>query len=81
MRPRPPPEIPKYYKRIPTMLHFLLAKIPAELVCEIALFDGRIIRAHLRDYISEVYAHEYQSYFGYRYTLRFLCGGAHTTSR
>ena len=57
------------------MLHFLLAKIPAELVCEIALFEGRIFRAHLREYISEMYAHEYQSYFGYRYTLRFLCGG------
>ena len=57
------------------MLHFLLAKIPPELVCEIALFDGRIFRAQLRDYITEVYAREYQSYFGYRYTLRFLCGG------
>ena len=57
------------------MLHFLLAKIPPELVCEIALFEGRVLRAHLRDYISEVYAHDYQSFFGYRYTLRFLCGG------
>ena len=56
------------------MLGFLLAKIPAELVCEIALFEGRIFRAYLRDYICEVYARVYKYYFGYRYTLRVICG-------
>ena len=56
------------------MLQFLLAKLPAELVCEIALFEGRIVRAYLRDYICQVYARVYQKYFGYRYTLRVVCG-------
>ena len=56
------------------MLQFLLAKLPAELVCEIALFEGRIFRAYLRDYICEVYARVYKHYFGYRYTLRVICG-------
>ena len=56
------------------MLHFLLEKLPAELVCEIALFEGRILRAYLRDHICEVYARVYKYYFGYRYTLRVICG-------
>jgi hypothetical protein len=56
------------------MLQFLAAKLPAEIICEIALFDGRVVRAHLRDYICEIYCKTYKHYFGYRYTLKFICG-------
>ena len=57
------------------MLQFLLANVPACIVAEIALFEGRVLRAYLRDYVCQVYAHVYKRYFGYRYTLRTLCGG------
>ena len=57
------------------MLYFLLEKIPACIVAEIALFEGRIIRSYLRDYLSQVYVTVYKRYFGHRYTLRTICGG------
>ena len=57
------------------MLHFLLEKLPAEIVAEIALFEGRVLRAYLRDYLCQVYVKVYKRYFGHRYTLRTICGG------
>ena len=56
------------------MLLFLLDRLPKDILVEIALFDGRILRAYLRDYISEVYTRVYKAYFGHRYTLKFICG-------
>ena len=56
------------------MLLFLLDRLPKELISEIALFEGRILRAYLRDYISEIYTQVYKNYFGYRHTLTFICG-------
>jgi hypothetical protein len=69
----PPKRIPGITKR-KDMLQFLEATLPKEIICEIALFDGRILRAYLRDYVSEIYARVYKRYFGYRYTLKFICG-------
>ena len=57
------------------MLHFLLEKIPACIVAEIALFEGRVLRAYLRDYLCQIYVKVYKRYFGHRYTLRTICGG------
>ena len=57
------------------MLHFLLEKLPACIVAEIALFEGRALRAYLRDYLSQIYVNVYKRYFGHRYTLRTICGG------
>ena len=54
------------------MFHFLLAKLPKELVVEIALFEGRIFLAYLCDYVSEVYSGVYMSYFGRRYSLKYI---------
>ena len=52
------------------MYQFLLTKLPKVLVAEIALFEGRIFRAYLCDYVSEVYSGVYMSYFGRRYSLK-----------
>ena len=57
------------------MLKFLEAILPKEIIIEIAIFDGRILRAYLRDYVSQLYARTYKEYFGYRYTLRVITGG------
>ena len=57
------------------MLQFLCEILPKEIVCEIALFEGRIMRAYLCDYISEVYSGVYKSYFGYRYCLKHITTG------
>ena len=57
------------------MLHFLYAILPKEIVAEIALFDGRVFRAYLRDYVSEVYSICYKKYFGYRHSLKYITGG------
>jgi hypothetical protein len=59
------------------MLLFLRDRLPASLICEIALFDGRIFRAYLRGYISEVYSNVYKTYFGARHSLKFITGGFH----
>ena len=53
----------------------LLDKLPRELIIEIALFEGRVLRAYLRDYVCQLYARVYKNYFGYRYTLKVICGG------
>ena len=50
------------------MLFFLLEKLPACIVAEIALFEGRVLHAYLRNYVSQIYARVYKRYFGYRYT-------------
>ena len=57
------------------MLHFLLAEIPKEIVELIALFEGRVLRAYLRDYVSQVYSRIYKQYFGYAYSLKYITGG------
>ena len=59
------------------MLLFLRDRLPAALICEIALFDGRIFRAYLRGYISEVYSSVYKKYFGSRHSLKYITGGFH----
>ncbi len=59
------------------MLLFLRDRLPASLICEIALFDGRIFRAYLRGYIREVYSNVYKTYFGARHSLKFITGGFH----
>ena len=59
------------------MLLFLRDRLPASLICEIALFDGRVFRAYLRGYISEVYSNVYKKYFGHRHSLKFITGGFH----
>ena len=57
------------------MFECLLANLPKELVIEILLFEGRIMRAYLRDYIGEVYSKVYKQYFGHRHSLKFITGG------
>ena len=57
------------------MFECLLTKLPKELVIEILLFEGRIMRAYLRDYIGEVYSKVYKRYFGHRHSLKFITGG------
>ena len=54
------------------MLHFLFAKLPKELVCEIALFEGRIVRAFICDYVGQLYSGTYKKYFGYRNSLKHI---------
>ena len=61
-----------YNKR---MIESLLSKLPKELVIEILLFEGRIMRAYLRDYIGEVYSKVYKRYFGHRHSLKYVTGG------
>ena len=43
---------------------------PETIVIEIALFEGRVFRAYLRDYIGEVYSKVYKKDFGSRYSLK-----------
>ena len=57
------------------MIHFLLAEIPKEIVELIAIFEGRVMRAYLRDYVSQVYSKIYKQYFGYTYSLKYITGG------
>ena len=54
------------------MLHFLHSKLPKELVCEIALFEGRILRAFICDYVCQLYSGTYKKYFGSRYSLKYI---------
>ena len=55
------------------MFLFLLDKLPRDLIIEIALFEGRILRAYLRDYVCQLYARVYKNRFGYKYTLKVVC--------
>ncbi len=57
------------------MLHFLHADLPKEIVELIALFEGRVLVAYLRDYVSQVYSRVYKSYFGYKFSLKYIAGG------
>ena len=54
------------------MLHFLQADLPKEIVELIALFEGRVLVAYLRDYVSQVYSRVYKSYFGYKFSLKYI---------
>jgi len=54
------------------MLHFLHSKLPKELVCEIALFEGRILRAFICDYVGQLYSGIYKKHFGSRYCLKYI---------
>jgi len=56
------------------MLLFLLDRLPKEILVEIAIFDGRITRAYLRDYVGQLYSKHYKSYFGYRHSLKYISG-------
>ena len=55
------------------MFLFLLDKLPRDIIIEIALFEGRILRAYLSDYVCQLYARVYKDYFGYKYTLKVVC--------
>ena len=55
------------------MYQFLLKHFPAEIVCEIALFEGSVLDAYLRDYICELYTDVYKRFFGRRYSLKYIC--------
>ena len=55
------------------MFLFLLDKLPRDLIIEIALFEGRILRAYLRDYVCQLYARVYKNHFGDKYTLKVVC--------
>ena len=57
------------------MLRFLQAELPKEIVELIALFEGRVLVAYLRDYVSQVYSRVYKSYFGYKFSLKYITGG------
>ena len=57
------------------MLQFLQAELPKEIVELIALFEGRVLVAYLRDYVSQVYSRVYKSYFGYKFSLKYITGG------
>ena len=57
------------------MFDFLLTSLPRELVIEIVLFEGRVMRAYLRDYVSQVYTRHYKAYFGYKHCLKYITGG------
>ena len=52
-----------------------LDTLPRDIIIEIALFEGRILRAYLRDYVCQLYARVYKNYFGYKFTLKAICGG------
>ena len=57
------------------MYQFLHKHFPAEIVCEIALFEGSVLDAYLRDYICELYTSVYKRFFGRRYSLKYICTG------
>ena len=57
------------------MLRFLHADLPKEIVELIALFEGRVLVAYLRDYVSQVYSRVYKQYFGYKFSLKYITGG------
>ena len=63
------------------MLHFLHSKLPKELVCEIALFEGRILHAFICDYVGQLYSGIYKKHFGYRYSLKYITSGPIYKSR
>ena len=56
------------------MLALLKNRLPKEIISLILLFEGRITRAYLREYISQVYSGVFQSYFGRRHSLKYICG-------
>ena len=54
------------------MLLFLLDRLPKDIIAEIAIFEGRITRAYLQDYIGQLYSRVYKQYFGYRHSLKYI---------
>ena len=54
------------------MLGFLEARLPKEIIIEILIFEGRVLRAYLCDYVSQVYSRIYKAYFGYRHSLKYI---------
>ena len=57
------------------MFQFLLLYLPKVIVCEIVLFEGRVFRAYLRDYISELYTDVYKRQFSWRHSIKYITGG------
>ena len=55
------------------MYQLLHKHFPAEIVCEIVLFEGSVLDAYLRDYICELYTDVYKRFFGRRYSLKYIC--------
>ena len=56
------------------MLEFLAANLPRDVITLIYIFEGRITRAYLREYISSVYSSVFQTYFGRNHNLKYICG-------
>ena len=54
------------------MLHFLKKDLPDEIVSLIGQFEGRIITAYLREYVSQIYSGAIQSYHGAYNNLEFV---------
>ena len=52
----------------------MAAKLPRDVITLIYLFEGRITRAYLREYISSVYSSVFQTYFGRNHNLKYICG-------
>ena len=56
------------------MFEVLKNRLPEDVLRLIVIFEGRVTRAYLREYISQVYSGVYQSYFGRRHSLKYICG-------
>ena len=46
------------------MLHFLKNELPADIISLIAQFEGRIVEAYLREYVSQIYSRAIQAHHG-----------------
>ena len=57
------------------MFQFLHEHFPAEIVTEIALFEGSVLEAYLRDYISCMYSDVYKHFFGRKVSLKYITQG------
>ena len=56
-------------------LQFLQLYLPQDIVFEIALFEGTVTRAYLKEHISQIYSLCFQRFFGPHRTLRSICEG------
>lgn len=56
------------------MFEFLRKKLPDDIIILIAVFEGRVVRAHMKQYISQMYSSVFQQYFGRHHNLKFICG-------
>ena len=56
------------------MFEFLREFLPDDIIVLIALFEGRIVRSYLKQYISQIYSCVFQQYFGRHNNLKHICG-------